>query len=111
MAVALNNLCSALATNAVATYYTAPVATRTRIDALAVTNTDASAQTISIWLVPSGGTAGDDNIIAKAKSIGAGETVRITAAVNQVLLAGGTLQAQGSIGSKLSIHASGVEVS
>ena len=51
------------------TYYTAPTGARTRIDKFTGTNAAASNVTISIWLVSSGGTAGNSNLIVDTKTI------------------------------------------
>lgn len=55
-----------------------------------VNNQDAAAQTVTVYRVPSGGTAGTDNIVIYALSIPAGETYALplsgqTITENQVL--------------------------
>lgn len=92
------------------TEYTAPVSTRTIIDKFTATNTDASAVTLTVYLVPSGGTAGGSNIIISAKSIATGVTSDLTELQNQILNAGDFISVLASTGSKMVIRASGREV-
>ena len=97
-------------TNATATYYTSTNLV-TRIDKLTITNPTAGAVTVTIYLVPSAGSAGDPTTITSAKSIQAGETWNCPDAVGQVLKAGGTIQAKASANTSLTISAAGVTIS
>jgi len=97
-------------TTSATTYYTAPPSTKARIDAMTLTNTSAAAVTVTLHLVPAGGTAGDGNIILKAKSIGAGESYPVREALGHWLEPGGTIQALASAATSVTLVASGVEV-
>lgn len=96
-------------TSSAATYYTAPANTKTVISACRLTNTTAGAVTATVYLVPSGGTAGATNIVLSAKSLAAGESFDVPID-GQVLLTGGTLQALASANTSITIVASGVEI-
>lgn len=97
-------------TTSAATYYTAPGNTRTRVATFTATNTSAGAETISVHLVPSGGSADDTNIVADEISLAAKETKSISGAIGHVLESGGTLQALASAGTAINIVASGYEI-
>lgn len=100
---------STLTTSAV-TYYTAPANTRTIIKRITFTNTLGSASTVTLYIVPSGGSAGVTNIIAENVAIADETTWSCTDAEGQVLEAGGTIQALAGDASAVNIIASGVEV-
>jgi hypothetical protein len=73
-------------TNAQVTIYTVPGATQATIKDIDITNTTAAAATVSINLVPTGGSAVTANLLAAAWSIPANSTVHWTG--TQVLNAG-----------------------
>lgn len=97
-------------TASTATYYTS-TSLKTRIDKLTITNPTGTARTVTIYLVPSGGTAGDSNTLTSAKTVAAGETWNCPDVVGHVLEDGGTLQAGASAATALTIAASGVTIS
>ncbi len=97
-------------TTSVATYYTAPAATKARIAAFTATNTSAGAVTITVHLVASAGSASDANVVADAIPLAAGETKAITGAIGHVMEAGGTIQALASAATSISIVVSGYEI-
>lgn len=80
--------------------------TRT-IDAASVCNTSASAATISLWLVPSAGSAADGNALIEALSVNAGETVILSTLINHAIPANSTIHAQASAGTSLTLIMSG----
>lgn len=98
-------------TGSAVTYYTAPAKTKTILKKLTLTNTSAGAVTATVYLIPSGGTAGDANTLKKAVSIAAGATYDCAEAVNHVLEPGDFLQALASAGTAVTLMASGVECS
>lgn len=110
MAVNLDRLANALLDTSVTTVYTVAASTTARIDAMALTNNGALAATVSIWLVSSGGGASATTCVMSAQSIAPGQTVLVKGAIGQVLRQGGTIQAQASVASLVSIYASGVEI-
>jgi hypothetical protein len=96
--------------NATTTYYTS-TGLRTRIDKLTVTNPTAGAATVTIYLVPSGGSAGDSTTISKTKSVASLETWNCPDVVGHILEAGGTLQAVASAATTLTLAVSGAQLS
>ena len=97
-------------TTSAATYYTAPANTTTILKKVTVTNTTAGAVSLTMYLVPSGGSAGNANMITDAKAIAAGATYEVYEAENHVLMTGDFLQALASAGASLTLQASGIEV-
>jgi len=92
-----------------ATYYTSGVGVTTRIDSVSVTNPTASAATITLYVVASGGTAGDANTISKAHGVNAGQTWNCPDLIGKVLPAGSTLQAIASAATTLTLAVSGTQ--
>jgi hypothetical protein len=92
------------------TEYTSPASTRTIIDKFTATNTDSGSQTITVNLVPSGGSVGASNIVTSALSIAAGASVDLPEMKNHVLEAGDFISAKASVASKVVIRASGRKV-
>ena len=92
------------------TYYTAPANTRSIIKKLTFTNTTAGALTVTVYLVPSGGTASATNTLVSAQSIGAGECWECYPAAGQVLQAAGFLQALASAATSIAIQGAVAEV-
>jgi len=97
-------------TSSAATYYTCPTNTKTLIKKATFTNTDSSARTITLYLVPIGGTAGVTNILSDAVSVASLTTYEAFEAEGHILEAGGTLQALADVGAKVTFQASGVEI-
>lgn len=94
-------------TAAAAVYYTAPANSLTTISAASVTNTTATARTVTVYLVPTGGTAGAGNVVCSGRVVAPGETFNIGGAIGQTLAAGGTLQALSDAATALTLVASG----
>lgn len=91
-------------TAAAATYATGSAGNRTTIKSASVTNTTAGVVALTVYRVPSGGTAGASNTVISARSIAVGETYNCPELVNKVLHAGDTIQA---LGLNLSFDVSG----
>jgi len=96
-------------TTAAATYYTAAAGEKMKISMMSLTNSAATAVTATVYLVPSGGTAGVTNLILSARSIPAsgGEPYIVRSALGQTIPAGGTIQALASVAASITIVASG----
>ncbi len=97
-------------TTSAATYYTAPALTTTVLKKVTVTNTTASTASLTLYLVPSGGTAGAANTVTSAKAILAGATYEAYEAENHVLSPGDFLSALAGTSSALTLKASGIEI-
>lgn len=91
------------------TQYTA-VNAKCVIDKFTVTNTGSANATISVNLVPSGGTPSNGNLITKARAIVPGESWSSAELVGQVLENGGFISTVASAASALTISASGREI-
>ena len=97
------------AESAQTTQFTASGVT-TIIDKFTATNYDTAARTLSVNLVTSGDTAGNQNLIVKTKTLQAGETYTFPEIVGQVLASGGFISTIASAATTINIRASGREV-
>lgn len=97
------------AENAQTTQYTSTGVT-TIIDKFTATNYSAAAATISVNLVTAAGSAGNDNLIVKTKSLQAGETYTFPEIVGQVLAPSGFISTIAGTASAINIRASGRQV-
>ena len=91
------------------TQYTATNVT-TIIDKFTATNYSAGAVTISVNLVTSGGSAGNDNLITKTKSLQPSEVYTFPEIVGQILAPGGFISTIAGTATAINIRASGREV-
>lgn len=91
------------------TQYTATGAT-TMIDKFTATNYSAAVATISVNLVTSADTAGNQNLITKTKALQPAETYTFPEIVGQVLMPGGFISTLASAATSINIRASGREV-
>ena len=91
------------------TQYTATNVT-TIIDKFTATNYSSGAVTISVNLVTSGGTAGNDNLITKTKSLQPAEVYTFPEIVGQILAPSGFISTIASAATSVNIRASGREV-
>ena len=105
-----NIISAAQLTTGATTYYTAPANTSCIIRKITFMNTTAGAITVTVYLVPSGDTAGDDNTIAKTYSIAANTAWSCPDVEGHVLVAGDFVQALASAGTSITIIGSGTEV-
>lgn len=111
MAVSTKVLIAAkTAENAQTTQYTATNVT-TIIDKFTATNYSATAATISVNLVTNGGSAGNDNLIVKTKTLQPSETYTFPELVGQALASGGFISTIAGTASAINIRSSGREIS
>jgi len=94
------------AENAQTTQYTSTNVT-TIIDKFTATNYTATAATLSVNLVTTGGAAGNDNLIVKTKTLQPSETYSFPELVGHNLLAGGFISTIAGTASAINIRASG----
>lgn len=94
------------AENAQTSQYTSANA-ETLIDKFTATNISAGAVTLSVNIVPKSGTAGDDNLIIKSKSIAVNETFTFPGLVGHVMAEGDFISTIASAATSLTIRASG----
>ena len=97
------------ANNTQSTVYTATGVTAI-IDKFTATNYSGSAATISVNLVTSGGTAGNNDLIVKTKTLQASETYTFPELVGHVLRPGGFISTLAGTASAINIRVSGREV-
>jgi hypothetical protein len=97
------------AENVQTTQYTATNVT-TIIDKFTATNYSATAATISVNLVTALGSAGNDNLIVKTKTLQPSETYTFPELVGQVLVSGGFISTIAGTASAINIRASGREI-
>jgi hypothetical protein len=97
------------AENSQTTQYTATGVTAI-IDKITATNYSASAATISVNLVTVTGSASNDNLIVKTKTLQAGETYTFPELVGHVLAPSGFISTIAGTASAINIRASGREV-
>lgn len=95
---------------AAVTYYTVGANIRTTIDKLTFSNNTAIARLVTVYLVPSGGTASDTNTIRKTKTVPPNDTWECYEAEGHVLEAGDFIQALCDLASAVSIMGSGREM-
>lgn len=98
------------AENAQTAQYTSANVT-TVIDKFTATNYSAAAATISVNLVPNGGSAGNDNLIVKARTLQASETYTFPELTGHVLVSGGFISTLAGTASAINIRASGRTIS
>lgn len=91
-----------------ATIYTAPASTTTIIKNILICNTTASAATVTLNLVASGGSAGVNNRILSTYTVTPNDTVAID--LSAVLSTGDFISAVQGTSSALTLHITGVEV-
>jgi hypothetical protein len=111
MAVTISNIIPAkTAENAQTTQYTSN-GVQTIIDKFTATNYSATAATISVNLVTAAGSAGNDNLIVKTKTLQPSETYTFPELVGHVLPLGGFISTIAVTASAINIRASGRLVS
>jgi hypothetical protein len=111
MAVTISNIIPAkTAENTQVTQYTSS-GVQTIIDKFTATNYSASAATISVNLVTAAGSAGNDNLIVKTKTLQPSETYTFPELVGHVLPLGGFISTIAGTASAINIRASGRLVS
>jgi hypothetical protein len=98
-----------IAENAQTTQYTATNVTAL-IDKFTATNYSASAATISVNLVTAAGSAGNDNLIVKTKTLQPSETYTFPELVGQAIASGGFISTLAGTASAITIRASGREI-
>ena len=101
---------SKFAASSTTSEYTVPNTNTAVITLFTATNTDSATRTVSVYLVPAGGSPSDSNLIINAQSVAAGVTASLTALTDQTLNEGDSIQVKASVASKVTIRCSGREV-
>ena len=111
MAVSISNIIPAkIAENTQTTQYTSN-GVQTIIDKFTATNYSATAATISVNLVAGAGTAGDENLVVKSKTLQPSETYTFPELVGHVLPNNGFISTIAGTATAINIRASGRLVS
>ncbi len=97
---------SQLGTSA-ATLYTVPGSTTTIVKQIALCNTAAAARTVTIYLVPSGGSSGVANAILYEVPVDAKSTTFVN--LSAVMATGDFIQGLASVASSVTIHSFGIQ--
>jgi hypothetical protein len=110
MAVTVTVLIPAKTAEAAQTTQYTSTGVTTIIDKFTATNYSAAAATISVNLVTAAGSAGNDNLIVKTKTLQAGETYTFPEIVGQVLSPSGFISTIAGTASAINMRASGRQV-
>ena len=111
MTVTAKNLVPAKTVEATQTTQYIANGVTTIIDKFTATNYSGSSATISVNLITATGTASNDNLIVKSKSLAASETYIFPELVGQILPSGGFISTIAGTASAINIRVSGREVS
>lgn len=84
---------------------------RTKIDAINFTNYSSSNALLTVQILSSGSSAGNDKLMIDAKEIRAGESYQAPEIIGQGIKEGGTLQAFSSVTDSINCTATGTEYS
>lgn len=90
--------------------YTVPLNTTVQIETLTVTNTDTVAHQVSVYLAPNSAVAAGQYNVLPGRVLAAGESIQVYQAVNKVLNASGTIQAQADTPGVVAIQAAGLSI-
>lgn len=97
--------------NAAATVYTSPAQVTSIVKKCTLLNTDAATgYLVTLYIVPSGGTAATANLVLNARAIGPKQTLDITELVNQILAGGDFISVFADTAAKVNIRISGVQI-
>jgi hypothetical protein len=96
-------------TASAATLYTVPTSTTTTVKTILLSNYTATDRSVTLYLVPSGGTAANGNKILGEINVPANTTTTIDTAI--MMPAGAFLSGLASVTTSVNIHISGVEIS
>jgi hypothetical protein len=111
MAVYINNIIPAKIAEAAQTTQYTSAGVQTIIDKFTATNYSGAAATISVNLVSPAGSAGNDNLIVKTKTLQPAETYTFPELVGHVLPASGFISTIAGTATSINIRASGRLVS
>ena len=98
-------------TTSAAAYYSVPSGTVSTIANLSLSNTSASPVSVTVYNVPSAGSASTANILVPAYSLAAGQSYVPPQAIGLQMAAGATLQALAATGAVVNIQGGVYETS
>lgn len=91
-------------------YYTCPINTRCIIKKLTFANPTVNARLVTVYLVPSGGTATATSTLRPPRAVGPNDTWECFEAENHILEQGDSIQALADAITAITIMASGIEI-
>lgn len=99
-------------TGSSAVYYTVPLNVKTIIKKLTFTNpvSSAAARLVTVYLVPSGGSASDTTTLISQKSVAIGETWECFQIENHIIESQDTIRAFADAATDVTIMGSGLEI-
>ena len=89
-------------------YYTVPANSRTILTAMTVVNYATGSVSMSLHLVPSGGSADNTNVLLPNVAISANSLANFN--LGQILLVGDSISAYASVSNSITIHMSGIQI-
>lgn len=95
---------------AVATLYTSPVGTVTRIEKVTYANTDTVQHQVTLYLVPSGSAAGATNLLTNQQPIRALSPLNDVNAAGHYLNAGDSIEAFADAAAHVNIFVAGTQI-
>lgn len=95
--------------NSATQLYACPASTRAQISTASFTNTDSGNQTFSVWIVRSGGSATDANLVVDAQGLSATENAVPRQLAGRNLTAGDAIFADASVAAKITCVIDGIE--
>ena len=110
MSNTLKQLSSGQLAATAATLYTCPTGMKARILAATATNDTTTAVTYTLYIVPSGDSAGVANLVCNAQPLNDSESNTVNEIIGHVLEPGDTLQGLASTADQVTLTVSGVEV-
>lgn len=110
MTVTVKNIIPAKQAESIQTAQYTATNCRCIIDKFTATNTSAGSQSLSVNLVAASGTAGNNNLIVKTRTLAVGETYTFPELVGQVLDPSAFISTLASAATSLTIRASGREI-
>ena len=110
MSILIRNAYLAQPGVAAGTMYTCPAGTQARVLKCTATNDTTTVTALTVYKVPSGGTAGVTNLILNAKNIGSQATYECPEVVGQVLDAGDFIQGLAGVADQITVSLDVVEI-
>ena len=96
-------------TGSAAALYTSPLGTWTQINKLTCCNTDTASHTVTLYIVPSGGSSGATNVTTSAQAVSPGQTWNSPNEYGQVLNPGDAIWGFADTAAHVTILASGTQ--
>ena len=110
MAATLSRIYTGQFAAAAAVLYTCPAGATAQITGFSVSNPSAGVRTFSVWLVPSGGSVTDANVVYDEESLAVGRGASLDRLIGHSLNAGDSLYGDADAATSVTAHVSAVVV-